>query len=144
MFSPQPVTSPGRPNPFANAYRQVGAETAVADATPHHLVAMLFDACLDAMAQARGGLRSGQVEAKCRAIGRAVRIVEEGLRSALDLREGGPLAADLDALYGYLTMRLTLANLRNDEQALEECQRLITPLRDAWRDIGPQAAATAR
>lgn len=144
MFSPQPALSPGRPNPFANAYLKVGAETAVTDASPHRLVAMLFDACVDAIAQARGALRSGQVEAKGLAIGRAVRIVDEGLRSALDLREGGPLAADLHALYGYLTMRLTLANLRNDEQALEECQRLLAPLRDAWRDIGPQAAATGR
>jgi flagellar protein FliS len=42
------------------------------------------------------------------AIGRAVRIVEEGLRAGLDLRAGGSLARDLHELYGYLTMRLTL------------------------------------
>lgn len=141
MFSTSLSAAPGRPNPFANVYRQVGAETAVAGATPHRLIAMLFDGCMDALAQARGAMRQGQIEAKGRAIGRAARIVDEGLRAALDLRDGGALAADLHELYGYLTMRMTLANVRNDEAALEECQRLIDPLRQAWNDIGAQVAS---
>ena len=86
-------------------------------------------------------MRAGQIENKGRAIGRAARIVEEGLRAALDMRDGGTLAADLHDLYGYLTLRLTQANARNDEALLEECQRLLTPLRDAWNDIAPQVAA---
>jgi flagellar protein FliS len=144
MFSPQLTTRPGRPNPFANAYRQVGHQTAVATATPHRLIEMLFEGLTDALAQARGALRSGQVEVKGRALGRAARIVDEGLRAALDLRDGGELAADLHALYGYLSMRLTAANLRNDESAIEECQRLVAPLKDAWHAIGPQVAAQNR
>lgn len=132
-----------RPQQFANAYRQVGTETAVADASPHKLVAMLFDGFMDAIAQARGAMRSGQIESKGRAIGRAVRIVDEGLRASLDLSSGG-LARDLHDLYGYLTMRLTLANVRNDEAGLDECQRLMQPLREAWMSIADQAAAPAR
>ena len=144
MFSPQLSSRAGSPNPFANTYRQVGNQTAVAAATPHRLIEMLFEGCMDALAQAKGALRSGQVDVKGRALGRAVRIVDEGLRAALDLRDGGPLAADLHALYGYLTMRLTAANLRNDEAAIEECQRLLTPLREAWQAIGPQVNAAKR
>jgi flagellar protein FliS len=144
MFSPQLSTRAGRPNPFANAYRQVGNETAVAAATPHRLIEMLFDGCMDALAQARGALRNGQVEVKGRALSRAARIVDEGLRASLDLRDGGALAADLHALYGYLTMRLTAANLRNDEAAIEECQRLLSPLQEAWQAIGPQVNASRR
>jgi flagellar protein FliS len=144
MFSPQLSPRAGRPNPFANTYRQIGNETAVSGATPHRLIEMLFDGCMDALAQAKGGLRSGQVDVKSRAISRAARIVDEGLRASLDLRDGGPLAADLHALYGYLTMRLTSANLRNDEAAIEECQRLLTPLREAWQAIGPQVNAKSR
>jgi flagellar protein FliS len=145
MFSPSlPVARvPGRPQPLAGAYRQVGHETGVVDASPHRLVAMLFDGCMDAIAEARGALRSGDVPGKARAISRAARIVDEGLRGALDLGDGGPLAGDLDQLYGYLSMRLTLANLRSDEAALEECQRLLAPLRDAWRSIAPNADAAS-
>jgi flagellar protein FliS len=136
MFST--ATAHRRPQQLAAAYARVGTETAVEGATPHRLVAMLFDGYMDALAQARGALREGRVEAKGRAIVRAVRIVDEGLRACLDLKAGGSLARDLHDLYGYLTMRLTLANLRNDEAALEECQRLMAPLREAWLSIASQ------
>jgi flagellar protein FliS len=139
MFST--ATAHRRPQQLAAAYRQVGTETAVSGASPHRLVAMLFDGFMDAIAQARGALRSGQVEAKGRAIGRAVRIVDEGLRACLDLKAGGALARDLHDLYGYLTMRLTLANVRNDEAGLDECQRLMEPLREAWASIAAQVDA---
>lgn len=68
-----------------------------------------------------------------------VRIVDEGLRACLDLKAGGALAADLQALYAYIGQRLTQANLRNDVAALDECKRLVDPLRDAWLAIAPQA-----
>ncbi|MCW5635795.1 MAG: flagellar export chaperone FliS [Rubrivivax sp.] len=140
--------------PFANAaarhalgglYQQVRVESKVDGASPHELVTMLFEGFMEALAQARGALREQRLEVKGAAIGRAVRIVEEGLRAGLDLRAGGTLARDLDDLYGYLAMRLTLANLRNDEAALEECQRLMRPLHEAWLAIAEEAeAAPAR
>jgi flagellin-specific chaperone FliS len=37
-------------------------------------------------------------------------------------------------------MQLTLANLRDDEARLDECQRLVTPLREAWLAITPNHA----
>jgi flagellar protein FliS len=122
-------------------YQQVGVETRLSSASPHQLVAMLFDGYMEAVAQARGALRAGQIEAKGQAISRAVRIIEEGLRPGLDLGAGGSLARDLHDLYGYLTLRLTQANLRNDEPMLDECQRLMRPLQEAWLAIGGQVHA---
>jgi flagellar protein FliS len=119
-------------------YQQVGVETRVGAATPHQLVSLLFDGYMEALAQARGAMRAGQPEAKGQAIGRAVRIVEEGLRAGLDMKAGS-LARDLNDLYNYLTMRLTLANIRNDEAMLDECQRLVRPLVEAWKAIAPVA-----
>ncbi len=119
----------------SDLYQQVGVETRLSGASPHQLVAMLFEGFIESIMQARGAIRGGRNDIKGAAIGRAVRIIEEGLRAGLDLRAGGTLARDLHDLYGYLTMRLTMANLRNDEAALEECLRLITPLRDAWMSI---------
>jgi flagellar secretion chaperone FliS len=131
-------------NSFASAYRQIGAETGVADASPHRLVMMLFDGFNDAVAQARAAMQLGQIETKGRAIGRAARIVDEGLKASLDVKAGGKLAEDLMALYAYVTMRLTQANLNNDAQALDECVRLMEPLRSAWGAIGPGTAARAQ
>jgi flagellar protein FliS len=143
MFSSAFTPAPTRHRNMANAYQQVGLQTDVSTASPHRLVAMLLEGCLEAIAQARGAIRAGQIELKGRAIGRAARIVEEGLRATLDMRDGGSLAVDLHDLYSYLTLRLTQANVRNDDALLDECQRLLTPLRDAWNDIGPRVANPA-
>ena len=125
----------------AGAYRQIGVETGATDASPHRLITLLFDGFTDAIAQAFLAMQQGNFEAKGRAIGRSVRIVDEGLKGALDVKAGGPLALDLRALYSYIAMRLTQANLHNDPRALEECVRLMEPLRTAWVAIGPGADA---
>jgi len=145
MFNPTLAASFGRQQPrFAAAYRQIGAETGVAAATPHRLVAMLYDGFMEALAEARGAMRAREIERKGRAINRAIRILEEGLRGGLNLEAGGKLAADLNDLYGYVTLRLTQANLRNDEAMLDECQRLLQPLREAWMSISsPDGRADA-
>ena len=127
----------------AHAYRRVGVETGVDAATPHQLVMMLFDGFGDAIAQARAALQRRDVEAKCKAISRAARIVDEGLKASLDVRAGGKLGEDLLALYGYIALRLTHANLHNDSAALDECQSLLEPVRSAWAAIGPAVGAAA-
>jgi flagellar protein FliS len=53
------------------------------------------------------------------------------------------LARDLDELYRYLTRRLTMANLHDDEAALDECRQLVLPLQEAWASIGPTVATSA-
>lgn len=128
------------PHPHAGAYQRVGVETGVSTATPHQLVAMLFEGFDDSVAQAIGAIQAAQVEAKCRAMARATRIVEEGLRAGLNLHEGGALAADLRALYAYIGQRLLHAQLHDDTAALDECRRLMRPLREAWALIAPGAA----
>ena len=141
MFSSSNLQSPYGAQASAVAYRRIGVETGVASASAHQLVQMLFDGFVDAIAQAKGAIASGQVQAKGRAIVRAARIVDEGLKASLDLRGGGSLAADLADLYAYVTLRLTQANLRNDPRALDECLALIQPLREAWASIAPQVDA---
>ncbi len=122
---------------FAKAYQQVAVASSLGSASPHELVAMLFDGLLESLTIARGALRSGDVATKAREVQRAVRIVDEGLRGSLNLAGGGELAHNLHALYAYLAGRLTLAHLRNDDALFEECVRLVEPVRDAWRAIAP-------
>lgn len=138
MFSPAYSRSLGQAASFAGAYRSVGVETGLADASPHKLIEMLFDGYMEALKQARGYLRGEQIELKGRALGKAARIVDEGLKASLNLKDGGRLAQDLHDLYAYLTLRLTLANVRNDENVIVECETLMQPLCEAWKAIGPQ------
>ncbi len=125
---------------MSGLYHQIGVETGVKTASAHQLVQMLYDGLLESLAQARGALDKGDIEAKGRAITKAARIVDEGLKAALS-PAGGELTANLSNLYGYITRRLMQAHLRNDVSALEECQRLVQPLRDAWVDIRSQVHA---
>jgi len=141
MFTAASPSAFGRSHGFANAYARVGVETSVNSASAHKLIELLFNGFMDAIVLARGAMQAGQIEAKGKAIGRAARIVEEGLKAGLNLEAGGRLAADLDSLYAYIGLRLLHANLRNDEAALDECVRLVGPLRDAWVAIGPQVEA---
>jgi flagellar protein FliS len=142
MFHHPTTSRAAARHPLA-AYVRTGLETRVAEADPHLLVAMLFDGLFESLAQARGAMRSGDPLAKGRAISRAVAIVDEGLRAALDLKAGGALARDLHDLYAYATMRMTRANLHNDEALLDEVAALMQPLREAWNAIRPAVGATS-
>jgi len=136
-FSASPSRATGQ------LYRQVAVGSHLgSEVDSHHLVTLLFDGLFEAIAQARGAIRNRDVAAKGKALTRAAAIVEEGLRAALDLRQGGPLARDLHELYAYVTLRLTQANLKSDEGALDECVRLMQPVAEAWASIRTQAANT--
>lgn len=119
----------------ASAYKRVSADTGVSSANPHQLVVMLFDGLMQSLNAALGAMERGEVAAKGQAIGKAVRILEEGLRGALNLAQGGDLAKNLNGLYGYAVQRLTLANLRNDRAMVAEVIGLIEPLADSWKEI---------
>jgi len=141
MFAP---TTPFRnaSNALAGAYHTIGVETGVSTASPHRLIALLFEGFGDAVAKARSAMAQRDIAAKGKAISRAVRIVDEGLRSTLDLEAGGQLAGDLAALYAYIAVRLTEGNLHDDPRALDECTALIEPVRSAWLAIDPAAGGT--
>lgn len=125
----------------ASVYKRVAAETSVQGANPHQLVELLFDALLQSLAAARGAMARGDIVGKGQAIGKAVRIIEEGLKVGLNVREGGELAMNLQALYDYSIGRITQANLRNDAAILEEVAQLIEPIAQSWKLIrGPGPA----
>ncbi|HJV95872.1 MAG TPA: flagellar export chaperone FliS [Albitalea sp.] len=124
-----------------STYTAVHAETSVQGADPHQLVGLLLDGALGAIANAVSAIERGDIAAKGRAISRAVCIVDEGLRGALDLQAGGEVAVTLQDLYSCVLLRLTQANLGNDSARLRECSELLVPLRDAWNAIKPQRLA---
>ena len=121
----------------SSAYKRVGVETSVQNANPHHLVHLLFEELLQSLSNARGSLARSQIAEKGAAIGKAVRILDEGLKAALDVEQGGELAANLSRLYDYCIIQLTYANARNDDALLHEVRTLIEPVAQAWREINP-------
>ena len=119
----------------AFAYKRVNVETSVERANPQDLVYLLFDALQQSLLTAIGAVRRKDTATKCQAIGRAVRILEEGLKGALNYKDGGEVAENLGALYDYCLKQLTQANIHNDETKLLEVSSLIQPVADAWREL---------
>ena len=126
----------------ASAYRQVGVQSGIDGASPHMLIKMLFDGLVQSLNAARGSMQRGEVEEKGRHLGKAVRILEEGLKGGLNPAQGGELVVNLRALYDYCIKRLTLANLRNDVSLVEEVVELIAPVAQSWNEIGTNNGAT--
>ena len=124
----------------AKAYQNVAVQTAVGSADPHRMTLLLYDGAIEAIRLAVAHMGTRRVAAKCEAIGKALRIVEEGLKASVDREAGGQLAEKLVSLYDYITMRLLQANLRNDRKALEEACTLLSDLRSAWAQIGTNAS----
>lgn len=119
----------------ASAYKRVGAQTSIEGASPHQVICLLFEALLQSLHAARGALARGDIDGKGQAIGKAIRILEEGLKAALDIEAGGELAVNLRGVYNYSILRLTTANLKNDTTLIEEVTQLIVPVFDAWKSI---------
>ncbi|WP_233865164.1 flagellar export chaperone FliS [Paraburkholderia adhaesiva] len=128
----------------ANAYASVGVATGVMAASPHKLIAMLYEGARKAVAQARMHLQMGNVAPRCEAIGKAINIVESGLQLSLNLEVGGEIAQRLNALYGYITRRLLEANMEQSEAKLVEVDRLLATLEEAWSGIAEEADRLTR
>lgn len=125
----------------ARAYQRVAVESSIeGGASPHRLVEMLYEGLGQSLLAAQGALARGDIAAKGEQIGRAVRLLEEGLKAGLDLSRGGELAGRLRALFDYCIGQLTLANLRNEPAILAEVAEIISPLAQAWSEIGQSRA----
>jgi flagellar protein FliS len=136
-----PMFSPAQSG--ANAYARVGVETGVMGASPHKLIALLYEGARKAIAQARMHLQMGNVGPRGEAIGKAIRIVESGLQLALNVEAGGEIAQRLNALYSYMTKRLLEANIQQSESMLVEVDGLLATLEEAWLGIAPEVARMA-
>ncbi len=126
----------------AQAYTHVGLETNILGASPHRLIVLLYEGAELSIRMGIKHIDDGDLMKKSAAITKAASIIHDGLRASLDPAQGGEIARQLDALYDYMTKRLTLAHLRNDTAPLKEVLGLLRELREVWQQIGtaPQPA----
>ena len=127
----------GKKRSGAAQYGKVAAESEAGYANPHRLVQMLMEGALDKVATAKGCIERNDLAGKSRQISWAMSIIS-GLRTSLDMETGGPIAANLDDLYEYMTRRLIDASTQNDTDALTEVGDLMLEIKGAW-DAMPDA-----
>ena len=110
----------------------------VSTASPGKLVLMLFDGCLRFTAAATSSFEEPDFAKKNEGINnnliKAQNIVAE-LQSSLDMTVPGELPGTLYRLYDYVLNNLQQANLKKDLKPIEEAEKVINELRDAWAEM---------
>ncbi|ROP58318.1 flagellar protein FliS [Enterobacter sp. BIGb0383] len=126
------------------AYAQVSLESRLTGATPHQLIAMLFEGAHNAVLRAKIYFENGNVAKRGEMISKAINIIDNGLRAALDHKKGMEIAADLEQLYDYISRLLIQANLHSDVEKLMLADKFIMDISSAWDAIAPHARAGQR
>lgn len=129
-------------NVYANQYRQTGASSAVLDASPHQLVALMLGGARERVRLAAACIDRGDIVRKAKAITEASAIIA-GLSGTLDMKAGGDIASGLQSLYDYFQRKLVQANAENDAAALAEVDDLLGDIEGAWKAIDPDAPTPA-
>lgn len=112
----------------ANIYRTVDLESA-----PKGLILeRLFDRFDRDVADARAAITAKDAVKKGAAIGHAMQIVCQ-FEAALDKAAAPELCANLAAVYNYVTKRLMAASVQMKTAPLDDVQRVMTPIADAFR-----------
>lgn len=119
----------------AKHYAEVHNSSNLGEESPHRLIQMLMEGFLARVNSAKGAIAHGDMEAKSIYISKAIGIIG-GLNEALDLEQGGEIAANLRELYDYINMRLLTASRENSEEILNEVSNLMKDIKEAWDAIG--------
>ena len=131
-----------RPDQLLRQYQTMGLQGLVESASPHDLIRMLLDGCLERVAVARGQMAQNDLAGKGASISKAITIIE-GLRTSLNKDVGGDVAQNLESLYDYMNRQLLIANATNDAQPLTQVEGLLAQIREAWVAIGPDVSKKA-
>lgn len=115
-------------------YGDIKVNAAVASASPHQLIAMLYDGLLERLAQMKGAIEQKNIELKNARVNQAISILF-GLRESLDREQSGDIATGLDELYDYVQRQLWQAHIKNDTSIVDECVDLISQISSAWQEI---------
>jgi flagellar protein FliS len=135
--APTPVPAPA--HAALAGYGRVSLEARVASASPHQLVAMLYQRLSALLREAGEAARLGNSARRLRATERALAIVD-GLDATLDIDRGGGVAVALRQVYALLRDRLLAGEAKGLAEALES----VDAIGGAWADIAPRGQAARR
>lgn len=113
-------------NPYAK-YKT----NAVMSASREKLLLMMYEAAIKFTKLAIKAAEEKKVAERCENIGRAFDIVLE-LNNTLDHKVGGPIAAQLEQLYMFITEQFTKANMTGDAKPLKDCLKILETLYEGW------------
>ena len=117
-------------------YQREALKTRLASADPYEVTQMLMEGALESMKIAKINIENKDLENKSKFIAKATTIIDS-LRLSLNYEIGGELAANLAALYGYMSETLLDASIKNDHSKVDEVILLMDDIKSAWDQISP-------
>lgn len=112
----------------------------VTTSSPGQVLVMLYDGLFRFLGEARSAIQANDRTRAGERISRAHTILEL-LAATLDPSHAPELCDNLQALYLFCMSRLVTANIKQDAGAIDEVLRVLTPLREAWREVTTRAPA---
>ena len=101
---------------------------------PSRLVVMLYDDMLENLDVIVGAIEAGDIEARYVASERVSEVLYQ-LCIALDLQNGGVIAANLASLYKHGILQMTEINFTNDASIAGSLKTVLEPLRASWVEL---------
>lgn len=113
-----------------NVYRN----NQVTTAPQKKLIVMLYDGAIRNLKLAKMAMEEKEIAKINEHLIKAQNIVME-LMTTLNFEAGGEIAQNLYQLYDYMYRKLVRANINKDIDAINEVQKYMEELRDAWAQI---------
>lgn len=119
----------------ARAYGKTDRQTAVMVSSSVGLVILLYDRLLQRLAEAKRCLVTRDIPARSEAISKSIELIEIGLISSLDVRQGGDIAARLKIHYNVWIAKLFNANMKASVELLDEVEQEVQTIKSAFSQI---------
>lgn len=117
------------------SYSNIDITTRIQDASPHRLVAILYEELLRSLDAMTAAIARGEQQAAGNCQSRALSILH-GLRASLDMDKGGEVALNLDAIYGEASRLVVHAGRECDATGVKTVRDMIGEIGSAWAVIG--------
>ena len=117
-------------NPYAQAY----AQTQVLVDSNEKMIEMLYEGAMRFLVRAKRAIDETDIEGRSNNIRKTIAIFVE-LVNILDHEKGGQVAAYLDGLYSHQIQTLSMVNITQDKEKIDEVLRVLRGLLEAWREV---------
>jgi flagellar protein FliS len=109
-------------------------ETSINTSSPVKLVVMLYEGAIRFLQQAKEATAIKDMEAKAKAVDRAMAIIQH-LQGSLDFEKGGQVSFDLDRLYTYISTCIFEGSAKLNVDAFDEAIKLLTTIHSGWEEL---------
>jgi flagellar secretion chaperone FliS len=115
-------------------YRNIEAQSRIDGASPHKLIAILFEELLRATDALKLAMERADIARQADRQARALSILQ-ALDASLDLEKGGQVAANLSKIYREGRRLIALAGREKNPAHVDRARAMLAEIASAWEQI---------